>query len=117
MDHQREILLLKTTLHISSPILCRHLNFAAPFQPHEQCPFTDVQLRSGCQVSAHPEVRRAVLLEGGGHGDGWHHGHVAPLLRFIAFMNGAGGEGHVILLVPKFLRHVDCWSKEKRRAN
>ena len=43
------------------------------------------------------EVCRSVLLEGGGHGDGRHHGHVGPLLGLLTNMESLGGKMLIIL--------------------
>ena len=55
-------------------------------------------------VLVHLEVRRGVLLEGGGEGDLGDHGHAVPLLGLLAHVESLGGEVLVILSV---LGHVE----------
>ena len=50
-------------------------------------------------VLVHLEVRRGVLLEGGGEGDLGDHGHAVPLLWLLAHVESLGGEVLVILSV------------------
>lgn len=66
-------------------------------------------------MSAHSELSRSILLEGGRHGDWWHHSQVAPLLRLVAYMDGSCGKGLVILLVTMLLSHLVRLSEGKMK--
>lgn len=63
-------------------------------------------------MSDHLKVSRSILLEGGGHGDWWHHSHMAPLLRLIAFMDGSSRKSLIIFLITKLLSHLLHFSEE-----
>ena len=62
------------------------------------------------------EVSRSILFEGGGEGDGSHNRHGGPLFRFLAVVDGLGGEVVVVLLVAGHCRE-NCEESENIAAS